>query len=878
MSTPSDRAQAANPDHPTFETDVRPILKTYCLGCHGEEEPLKGKLDLRLKRFAERGGTSGPAIVPGNPDESLMLIRMQDGEMPPGEKKVPADQIAVVERWIATGAKTIRQEPEKLDPGIDISPEDRAFWAFQPIRRPEPPRVDAANHNRIRTPIDAFVLEKLRERNLLFAEEADRLTLIRRASFDLTGLPPSPAAIDAYLSDPSPNAYEAMIDRLLASPQYGERWARHWLDIAGYADSEGNGSDDTFRQFAYKYRDYVIRSLNADKPLDRFVIEQLAGDELVPRPWSNLKPDQIELLAATGFLRTAADPTATGGGDQALNSNQVVADTLKIVSSTFLGLTVGCAQCHDHKYDPIPQRDYYRLRAVFEPALDPSHWRRPSERLVSLMTDAQRAKSAEIEARAAELSKAHAAKTARFIAEALEKELKKFPEADRDKLRQASQTPPANRSPEQKMLMARYPRLDISPGILYQYNDAAAKELKEDQAKIDALLATRPPGDYVSVLDERPGVIPETHLFHRGDHRQPLKAVLPGDLTIAAPEGARFEIPAGDPKQPSTGRRLAYAKHLVDGKHPLVGRVLANRIWLHHFGRGIVDSPGDFGLLGNRPSHPELLDWLASELVNQGWSLKAMHRLIMTSTVYRQSSRRRPDQDAIDSENSLYARYPLRRLDAESLRDRILAVSGRLASTFYGPAIGVTEDFVGQVLPDGDSPRRSLYIQSRRTKPVSFLTAFDAPVMSVNCDRRSPSTSAPQSLMLMNSGFILDQSKGFAARLIAETPANFPLPSIETSSASTAVSTWWGTSSQATSPGRATLARTIAYAWTLAYQRPITVEELEAAFGFVVEQTGDGERGTKTDAQVKAEADRRLSALSNLCQQIFSSNEFLYVD
>src|SRR6185437_3214601 len=382
----------------TFEQHVRPILKVYCLDCHGGGEKLKGKLDLRLRRFAVHGGKSGPALVPGDAANSLLLARLKAGEMPPGEKKVPTEQIAVIERWIAAGAPAQRSEPAKLPPGIDITPQERAYWCFQPIRHVEPPKFSAAD--RVRTAIDAFVLAKLREKGLSFNPDADRRTLLRRASLDLTGLPPTQSEIDQFLSDKSANAYEQMIDRLLASPHYGERWGRHWLDVAGYADSEGDGTKDTPRPYAWKYRDYVIRALNADKPLDRFIIEQLAGDELVPPPWNNLKPEQIELLTATGFLRTAPDGT-TGGGT--VEAQQVVIDTLKIVSSSLLGVTVGCAQCHDHKYDPIPQADYYRLRAVFEPAFDPLRLRRPAQRLVSLYTDADRKRAAVVEAEAAKM-------------------------------------------------------------------------------------------------------------------------------------------------------------------------------------------------------------------------------------------------------------------------------------------------------------------------------------------------------------------------------------------------------------------------------------------------------------------------------------------
>jgi hypothetical protein len=353
----------------------------------------------------------------------------------------------------------------------------------------------------------------------------------------------------------------------------------------------------------------------------------------------------------------------------------------------------------------------------------------------------------------------------------------------------------------------------------------------------------------VSVLDEVPGVLPETRVFHRGDHRQPGQAVGPGDLTIAAPEGARFDIPAKDAHRSTSGRRLAYAHHLVDGRHPLVGRVLVNRIWLHHFGKGLVDTPGDFGALGGRPTHPELLDWLAAELVRQGWHLKSMHRLIMMSAAYRQSSHRSAAAEAADPENTWYSRYPLRRLEAEVLRDRILFVSGRLDTRPFGPAVPVAEDSVGQVLPANDSPRRSIYLEVRRTRPVSLLAAFDAPVMTVNCDRRIATTSAPQSLMLMNSEFVLDHARALAQRLRTETPAD----------------------PHGRGPTRPTLPRKIERAWRLAYQRPITPEEMDWAGAFFAWQLDELARSG-------AGGDRELAVLTNLCQQLLTSNEFLYVD
>ena len=637
---------------PSFEADVRPILKAYCLDCHGGAEKLSGGLDLRLKRLIVAGGENGTAIKPGHPMESLLLSKVRGGEMPPGEKKVPPEKIQIIERWIATGAATLKDEPLTLEPGIGITAEERAYWAFQPIRRLEPPSVMAAN--RVSNPIDSFVLAKLESQGLSMNPEADRFTLLKRAYFDLIGLPPSVEETKAFMDDQSPSAYEAMIDRLLESKHYGERWGRHWLDVAGYSDSEGDGNTDTVRPYIYKYRDYVIRSLNADKPLNQFLIEQLAGDELIAPPYQNMSPLAIETLTATGFLRMAADPTASGQGDPDTSRNLVVGDTIKIVSSSLLGLSVGCAQCHDHRYDPIPQADYYRLRAVFEPALNWKAWIIPRDRVISLYTDADRAKAAEVENEAGKLQAVYNEKQSKLVAEAFEKALEKFPEDQREVLRTAFKTPDDKRTEEQKKLVATNPGLNVNPGVLYQFNAAAAEELKKDAAVIQAKRSEKPVEDFISVLTEPSGALPMTTVFHRGDHRQPTTPVKPGDLTIASLDAERFEIAEKNEGLPTSGRRLAWARHLVNGQHPLLGRVLANRIWLHHFGRGIVETPSDFGVLGTRPTHPELLDWLADELVRQNWSLKRMHKVLMTSSTYRQSSRRLdPKASAIDTDGAL---------------------------------------------------------------------------------------------------------------------------------------------------------------------------------------------------------------------------------
>ena len=388
-------AQAGSaPDEPiSFERNVRPIFKANCFPCHGEGDKLNGKLDVRLRRMIVEGGKSGAAIVPGQPEASLLFQRISKGEMPPGKKKLTSDEVALIGHWIAAGAATARPEPEKIGDDLQFTEDDRSFWAFQPIRRPDEPKVQ--HTDLVHTTLDAFLLAKLEENGLSFSSGADKQTLIRRAYFDLIGLPPTPEEVALFLADDASDAYERLIDRLLASPHYGERWGRHWLDVAGYADSEGYTNDDLVRKEAYKYRDYVIRSFNADKPFDQFIQEQLAGDEMVAPAvaasgYKNLPPEAIEKLVATGFLRMAPDGTGSGGVDQKIARNQVVADTIKIVTSSLMGMTVACAQCHNHRYDPIPQTDYYRLRAIFEPALDWKNWRAPQARLVSLYTDADR--------------------------------------------------------------------------------------------------------------------------------------------------------------------------------------------------------------------------------------------------------------------------------------------------------------------------------------------------------------------------------------------------------------------------------------------------------------------------------------------------------
>lgn len=857
-SAPGIAAEKNSNDKLVFETHVRPILKANCFECHGEGKKLKGSLDLRLKHFLVKGGKSGTALMPGNPGGSPLLQRVRSKEMPPGKKKLTREEMAVLERWIQEGAPTTRPEPKELPLGFSISAEEASHWAFQAIRRLDPAEVKRSHQ--VRNPIDQFLLAKLEEKGLSFAAEADRITLIRRATFDLLGLPPTPAEVNAFVKDNAPDAYEKLLDRLLASPHHGERWGRHWLDVAGYADSEGYTGADPIRKTAYRYRDYVIRSINADKPWDQFLHEQLAGDEMIRPPYEKLPPAELDKLIATGFLRMAPDGTASPGVNQKAASNQHVADTLQIVSGALLGLTLHCAQCHNHRYDPIPQVDYYHVRAIFEPALNVQKWRAPLEREVPLFKDEDRKKADEIEKEAAKIDAERLKKQGHYIEETFQKQLAKLPKELHEPIRAARNTPGPKRTAEQQKLLQAHPSVNVTDGSLYLYDSKAAKDLKSYAEKAAALRKTKPAPEFIRALTEIPGAPPATFLFERGDYEQPTEAVGPAGLMIFDPLGVTA-IADKAPGLPTSGRRLAFAKSLTSGKHPLPARVLVNRLWLNHFGKGIVNTPADFGLLGERPTHPELLDWLASEFMAGGWTMKRMHRLIMTSAAYRQRSKRRPELEKIDPDNHLLGRMSVRRLEAEALRDALLSVSGKLNVKPYGPPVPVTHDEVGQVVvgndirnPGDGTPmgkvqslggeefRRSVYIQVRRSLPLAVLESFDGPAMIPNCEIRHTSIVATQALLLLNSRFIHEQAGFLAERVRTEAG---PTPRQQ-----------------------------IIHAWTLAYGAEPSAREVEQAANFLSQQT-ELFRAKKT---LPNQPEAGLQALTNLAQALLSANRFLYVD
>jgi hypothetical protein len=843
-----------------FETHVRTILKANCWHCHGEAEEVQGSLDARLARTLLQGGDSGPAITPGDHIASLLYHRVVAGDMPPGEKKLTAEEIDVLSRWIDQGAQTDHTEPASLPPGPAISDDERRHWSFQPIRRPPIPEVTSPAL--VRSPIDAYLLAALEEKGLSFGAEADRPTLIRRIYFDLTGLPPSPSTVEQFVQDGAPDAYERLVDQLLASPAYGEHWGRHWLDVVGYADSNGYTELDSPRKWAFRYRDYVIRALNDDKPWNEFLVEQLAGDELLPHPLENLTPEQADQLIATGMLRMGPDGTSDGSVDQNVARNDVIASTIKIVSTSVLGLTVACAQCHDHRYDPISHADYHGLRAIFEPAYDWKNWRSPDARLVSLWNDETRKQAAVAESELQEIARQRNAELDQIVTRTFERELMKLPTALQSAARLAHDTSADKRNNEQLELIKQHPFLSVDRSTVYLYlPDRLTEFNKLWDDRTETAAKKKPADDFVQCLTEIPDQIPTTKLFARGDFNSPKQDIAPGELTVLNAQG--FTIASDDPQLATSGRRLAYARHLTDGRHPLVARVLVNRFWLHHFGRGLVATPADFGVLGQLPSHPELLDWLADDFMAGGWKLKRLHRTIVTSTAYRQSSQHRAELDAVDPENRLVGRMPSRRLQAEMLRDALLATSGRLSDKMFGPPVPISPDDVGQFVVGGDTRdssgrpsgkvvdlgedefRRSIYVQVQRSKPLGLLETFDAPAMSPNCEQRASSTNAPQSLMLMNNSFVLQQADAMAERIELEVGAD---PSAQ-----------------------------FQRAWQIAYCRTPSASQLQAGVAFLGEQAAIIAAKPSAEAQATSPAPERV-ALSNLCQALVMSNGFLYVE
>ena len=797
-----------------FEQQILPILERSCVKCHAGSTP-QGGLDARTRVGLLRGGAKGPAVVPASPEKSLLFLRVRSGEMPLGGPPLSEIDLGLIRQWIQQGASATHPEATSSGPpGTD--PRDRAHWAFQSPRCPAIPEV--THRALVLRPIDAFLLTKLEERNLTFAPEADRVTLLRRASFDLAGLPPTPQEVNDFLADSSPHAYETVVDRLLASPHYGERWGRHWLDLAGYADSEGVLSTDVVRPNAWRYRDYVIRAFNADKPYDRFLKEQIAGDELSDyRKHDKFPPEVVQMLEATGFLRTALDATREDfePADYAEYQWRTLFDTQQIVVSSTLGLTIQCARCHDHKYEPLSQRDYYRMLAFFEGAIRPNGPVLPSDkRAIVEATREEKAAAAEVNGPLDMVIKAlgdlKAARVQQFRA--------KHPDGE-----QASEEDLHKAFPEYSTLA-----------------DQLAQEIKTEDARRTKFPAIRALYD----VDTTP---PPTYVLERGDPQNRGEEVQPGVPAVLDDPVHPFQVPPPDAKGMTTGRRSALAEWLTRPDHPLTARVMVNHIWARHFGEGLVPTRENFGKSGLPPTNQPLLDWLATEFVRQGWSIKAMHRLIMTSAAYRQSSRTRPDGLKVDPENQLLWRMPPRRLEAEIVRDAVLKAAGTLDPKMYGEPVRTKTKPSGEIVPvdETQAGRRSIYQLVRRLGLQTFLEVFDAPIMETNCTRRPTSISASQALALMNGEFVGAHAEQFARRVLSEVPA---------------------------SPAWANLAdpKTITHAVRLAFSREPSAQELELMQTFVGRQAA---RYPSLSGQGLA-----LQVYSDLCLTLFSANEFIYVD
>ncbi|MFM2096369.1 MAG: hypothetical protein RIS70_3493 [Planctomycetota bacterium] len=860
---------AKEPAKITFEERVLPILKAHCVKCHAGAEPANG-LRLTSRHEILKGGKSGPAMRIAAAESSLLWEKLAGNAMPKGGPPLNAEEKGIIRSWINDGALTLDSTGESTDAAIsgDVD-QAREHWAFQPAKRPTWPSSSASLA--AQTPIDRFLLDRLQAKGLHYSPAAPRAALLRRTFYDLIGLPPSPDDVDGYLNDDDPASYDRLLDRLLASPYYGERWGRHWLDLAGYADSAGVLAEDRPIPNAFRYRDYVIRALNSDKPYDRFLQEQLAGDELVDY-WNvyessdHLPEHVVEAITATGYLRCAPDSSrpdfSTIKNADAQYFYPTLNDTMQIVSSSTMGLTLQCARCHSHKYDPIPQVEYYRLQAIFMPAFRPKQWIPQMERRLLIASASQKKaadeKNGKIDAEVARLKKENSDQRASYKQKHFDEQLAALPEVIRDDVKQALTKPAEQQSPVDKYLADKF-RAALQPDdktldtLLPKNYPDYRTALEQRNAAIASQESQRVHFDEIRALYDLPGPV-TTPVLQRGDALTPGAPVEPGVLTsIASPVSFQWTPPADNAK--TSGRRLAFARWLTHPDHPLTSRVLVNRLWLQHFGEGIVATPEDFGALGAAPSHPQLLDWLARDFVETGWSIKSMHRRIMLSTAYAQGSailstgadaggdentaRMHRHAQEVDPDNRLLWRQRMRRVEAEPIRDTMLDVAGMLDRRLYGVPVPMARRADGEVtVADGNNDRRrSIYMQVLRSNPLTMLQSHDQPVMETNCTRRTRSTVSTQALTLLNSDTTIAYALAFADRVLRE---------------------------QTDAP--------IRYAIQFAYGRPASDDELATLTEFYQSQQ------SRYTANGQAAEVSRRHAMADLCQMLMLANEFVFVD
>ncbi|HEX8913075.1 MAG TPA: PSD1 and planctomycete cytochrome C domain-containing protein [Humisphaera sp.] len=831
-------AEPASPDPKAvafFESKIRPVLVENCYACHStKSQKVKAGLLLDSRSAMLKGGDSGPAIVVGKPDDSLLIKGLKhdaqlDLKMPP-KKRLPDAVVADFAAWVKQGAPwpADAQAEASAAKADELNPDRarREHWAYQPLAKPPVPKVAGAT-----SPIDAFVLAKLAEKKLKPSPPADKRTLVRRVYLDLIGLPPTPDEVAKFLADESPSALERVVDDLLARPQYGERWGRHWLDVARYAETQGYERDEP-KPFTWKYRDWVIKAFNDDKPYDRFVVEQIAGDE-VERP-------DADSQVATTFLRVGTFDTIAADGKLARYDH--LDDVVGTVSAAFLGQTLRCARCHNHKFEPYSQADYYKVLSVFDPL------EVKARETVQVGSPEQR-RAADAEVAAFERTIAPlAGKQVALRLKVLERAgAGYYSEAAKDKAKRddararvpsellaAYRVPAADRTKEQRELVDR--NLNKLTG---EFQKFASKDEKDEDAalqkQLDAANQNRPKGLQAYAVTEAPvGKNAQTRLFLRGDPNKPGPEVPVALPTLWSPE----PVPGPKPREKTSGRRIWLADWVVTGGKPLAARVMANRLWQYHFGRGIVATPNDLGLKGDPPSHPELLNYLAAELVDGGWRLKRVHKLIVLSSTYQQSADFASVPDA-DPDNALLWRFPSRRLESEAIRDSMLAVSGKLNLEAGGPSVypPLAQQVVGDssksdwaTSDERQASRRTVYVFQKRSIPLPEMEVLGIPDSTTSIDVRPNATTALQSLMLMNSRFAADQAAALAERVKRE----------------------------AGDDARAQVQR----AFEVVLCRPATTDEVEAAAAYVA---------------APSDPKQKLTPLASFCQVLLNTNEFLYL-